>query len=90
MRQTIFPKTTSLSLTEDQLRKIFMQFDVDHDSVLSRDEIKKAFDSLGAWFPGYRANCGINYADANRDGVVDLSELDDLVSYAHKLGYSIK
>ncbi|XP_057999028.1 calmodulin-like protein 5 [Hevea brasiliensis] len=85
-----YNKNASVYLTEDQLRGIFMQFDVNHDNVLSRDEIKKAFDYIGAWFPGYRARDGIRHADANGDGVVDLNELDDLVNYACKIGYYIK
>ncbi|KDP38358.1 hypothetical protein JCGZ_04283 [Jatropha curcas] len=75
-------------LTENELKRIFMQFDVNRDSVLSKEEIKKAFEYLGAFFPGFRANRGIRYADANGDGQVDLTELDDLVNYAVRLGYS--
>ncbi|XP_057999027.1 uncharacterized protein LOC131177876 [Hevea brasiliensis] len=85
-----YNKNASVYLTEDQLREIFMQLDVNHDNVLSRDEIKKAFDYIGAWFPGYRARDGIRHADANGDGVVDLNELDDLVNHACKIGYYIK
>ncbi len=84
-------KDASAYLTEDQLKKIFMQFDVNHDNVLSRDEMKKAFDHIGARFPRYRAWRGINHADANGDGVVDLQgELDNLVKCAFEIGYKVK
>ncbi|KDP38363.1 hypothetical protein JCGZ_04288 [Jatropha curcas] len=90
MRQ-ISTKGASKRLDEAQLRKIFIQFDANGDHVLSKEEIKKAFEHLGAVIPGYRANRGISHADANGDGQVNLTdELDDLVKYAVRVGYSVK
>ncbi|KAG8654751.1 hypothetical protein MANES_05G172801v8 [Manihot esculenta] len=82
--------TGSVNFTEEQLKKIFMQFDENRDNLLSKDEIKKAFNYLGAMIPEFRASRGIKKADTNGDGMVDLSELNDLISYAFKLGYSVK
>ncbi|OAY50922.1 hypothetical protein MANES_05G173000v8 [Manihot esculenta] len=82
--------TRSVNFTEEQLKKIFMEFDENRDNLLSKDEIKKAFNYLGAMIPEFRAIRGIKKADTNGDGMVDLSELNDLISYAFKLGYSVK
>ncbi|KAJ4842845.1 hypothetical protein Tsubulata_045052 [Turnera subulata] len=83
-------KAGEVSLVEEQLKNIFKQFDTDHNGRLSKDELREAFRYLGAFLPGYRANRGLSYADANGDGEVDLKlELDDLVSYAFKLGYKV-
>ncbi|KDP38362.1 hypothetical protein JCGZ_04287 [Jatropha curcas] len=77
------------SSTEDLLmRKVFLQFDVNGDRVLSKEEIMKAFEYLGALFPGYWAERGINCADTNGDGQVDLTELAELVKYARNHGFS--
>ncbi|KAJ9189910.1 hypothetical protein P3X46_001158 [Hevea brasiliensis] len=83
-------KDAPLVLTEEQLKKIFKQADVNNDNCLSWDEVRKVFDNLGSCIPGVRAHLGIWHADANGDGKVDLNtELDDLVNYARGLGFTI-
>ncbi|WCJ40386.1 hypothetical protein M5689_021306 [Euphorbia peplus] len=82
-------KFTPVVLTAEQIRQVFMQFDLNGDKVLSRDEIRQAFNYLGAVFPRFRALRGMSRADSNKDGVIDMSELDDLVQYASSLGYNI-
>ncbi|OAY52688.1 calmodulin-like protein 5 [Manihot esculenta] len=77
-------------LTEDQVRQIFMKFDLNGDNVLSREEIRQAFNYLGAMFPAQQARQGIKLADSNGDGVVDMSEMEDLVKYAYNLGYVVR
>ncbi|OAY50923.1 hypothetical protein MANES_05G173100v8 [Manihot esculenta] len=89
MTRKLSNKAASVEIKKDQLRKIFMQFDENHDNVLSSGEIKKAFKHLGATIPLYRAILGKKYADGNKDGVIDMNELDDLVEYTYKLQYEI-
>ncbi|XVF39955.1 hypothetical protein PTKIN_Ptkin01aG0074400 [Pterospermum kingtungense] len=74
----------------DQIRKIFLACDIDGNKVLSRDEIKLAFDRLGAYIPAYRAWRALQHADFNNDGCISMEELNDLVAYASRLGYRIK
>ncbi|CAI0558333.1 unnamed protein product [Linum tenue] len=77
--------------TEAELRQFFTQFDVNKDKQLCKEELKRAFNSLGAVIPGYRARRGLGLADADGDGKVDvINELDHLVRYALRLGYSVK
>ena len=82
------PKPVS-QLTEEQLRAIFMQSDINKDGLLSKKELKHAFSRLGALIPAFRAARGLHHADANHDGLVDKDELDDLIKYAYRLGYKV-
>ncbi|WCJ35407.1 Calmodulin [Euphorbia peplus] len=94
MKHTSFPiityKITEISVAEEQLKKIFIHFDKNNDKILSKDEIKKAFEFLGSKCAGFRANRGIRQADVNGDGRVNWDELDHLVRFAAKIGYSFK
>nr|XP_023905781.1 calmodulin-like protein 3 [Quercus suber]POF19298.1 putative calcium-binding protein cml10 [Quercus suber] len=74
--------------TEDQLRNIFKKFDTNNDNMLSREELKKAFDYLGSLIPGFRADRGLHHADANKDGYVNEREMDELVKYAVRVGFT--
>ncbi|KAL5777804.1 hypothetical protein ACOSP7_010732 [Xanthoceras sorbifolium] len=76
-------------LSEREIREIFERHDANKDGCLSKAEIKQAFDELGALFPGFRANRGLNHADGNGDGFIDMNELKDLVKYAKNLGYTV-
>ncbi|KAJ6954963.1 calumenin-like [Populus alba x Populus x berolinensis] len=77
-------------LTKEQLKSFFLKHDNNHDYHLSRKELRQAFDELGAFSARYRAARGLSHADADKDGQIDMVELDDLVNYAYKLGYTIK
>ncbi|KAF5468280.1 hypothetical protein F2P56_012444, partial [Juglans regia] len=83
-------KSLTASLTEEQIKEIFKRHDVNHDGLLSKQELKNAFESLGSRGPGYRASRGLNHADANGDGYINEEELKRLVKYAVQLGYTIK
>ncbi|KAJ0025231.1 hypothetical protein Pint_07157 [Pistacia integerrima] len=80
------PKT----LTETKVREILEKHDVNNDGVLCWEELKAAFKELGAWIPSFRANRGLHYADANKDGVINEDEKNDLVNYIYNLGYKVK
>ena len=83
-------KVAPINFSEEQIRKIFLDCDTDGNKVLSKEEIKLAFDRLGAYIPAYRAWRALKHADFNNDGCISMEELNDLVGYACKLGYKIK
>ncbi|EOY14493.1 Calcium-binding EF-hand family protein, putative [Theobroma cacao] len=83
-------KSAPINYDVQQIRKIFLDCDIDGNKVLTKEEIKHAFDRLGAAIPGYRAWRGLHHADANNDGCISMDELDELVRYANGLGYKIK
>ncbi|KAG2663701.1 hypothetical protein I3843_16G047200 [Carya illinoinensis] len=74
-------------LTEEQLLEILKKYDVNHDGGLSKEELKAAFQSLGARLPGWRANRALHHVDTNGDGLVSGEELKVLIQYAKKHGY---
>ena len=77
-------------LPEDQLRKVFKKYDTNNDNLLSKEELKKAFEYLGSIIPGFRANRGLHHADANKDGYVNKGEMDELIKYAVRVRFGIK
>ncbi|KAL0017369.1 hypothetical protein SO802_004438 [Lithocarpus litseifolius] len=74
---------------DDQLRNIFKKYDANNDNKLSREELKKAFEFLGSITPGFRADRGLHHADANKDGYVNEEEMDELVKYAERVGFTV-
>ncbi|KAL0017368.1 hypothetical protein SO802_004437 [Lithocarpus litseifolius] len=85
---TVHDKTAPLP--EDPLREVFKKYDTNNDNLLSKEELKKAFEYLGSIIPGFRANRGLHHADANRDGYVNEGEMDELIKYAVRVGFGIK
>ncbi|KAL7262113.1 hypothetical protein ACSBR1_000488 [Camellia fascicularis] len=77
-------------LEEEQLKGIFKKHDQNGDGRLSRKELKKAFEELGAWIPDWRAWRGLSNADANGDGFISEEEMNSLVSYAKQFGFTVK
>ncbi|XWS25629.1 hypothetical protein CRYUN_Cryun27aG0084300 [Craigia yunnanensis] len=89
VHKTCQRKTSApLPLTEAQLKSIFKRFDTNGDGRLSKQELRDAFASLGSYLPGWRAGRGLYQANGNGDGYVSDDELDDLVKYALKCGYT--
>ncbi|KAG6672149.1 hypothetical protein I3842_16G044000 [Carya illinoinensis] len=76
-------------LTADQLRAIVKKYDANNDGGLNKEELKDAFQSLGARLPGWTARRALHHADANGDGVIGVEELGALLQYASKHGYNI-
>ncbi|KAL5847424.1 hypothetical protein ACOSQ3_010948 [Xanthoceras sorbifolium] len=76
--------------TMEELRQMFWSHDTNRDERLSRKELKDAFNDLGARIPGWRAHRALIHADDNGDGYVSEKEVDELVNYAVKLGYTVK
>ncbi|KAK8492958.1 hypothetical protein V6N13_103476 [Hibiscus sabdariffa] len=84
------PKCSALlsnAASKEQLRKVFFDCDIDDNTILTKEEIKNAFDRFGSAFPSFRASRALKRVDKNKDGRVSLEELDDLIDYAYKRGY---
>ncbi|XP_028772561.1 uncharacterized protein LOC114729690 [Neltuma alba] len=77
-KQQVNPKP---GVDERLVREILREVDVNNDNNLSWSELQKAFNKLGSKFPPYRAWRGLRNADANNDGLVSPSEVDNLVRY---------
>ncbi|KAI8016353.1 putative calcium-binding protein CML10 [Camellia lanceoleosa] len=69
-------------LNEEQLNGIFKKRDKNGDGRLSRKELKKAFEELGAWIPDWRALRGLCNADANGTRFISEEEMNSLLLYA--------
>ena len=82
-------KRVPIPYTTEQLRGMFWRYDTNRDGKLSRKELKEAFNCLGSSIPGFRAHRALNRADENGDGYISEEEVEELVSYAVKLGYTV-
>lgn len=80
-------KRASVPITEEQVRGIFYRYDTNRDGLLSKQELKNAFASLGSLMPGVRAWLALQHADVNGDGYINEAEFDKLVKYTLKGGY---
>ncbi|GMH13807.1 hypothetical protein Nepgr_015648 [Nepenthes gracilis] len=87
-----FPKfevKEKVSVTKEQLFKIFRDCDKNNDGRLDKEELKEAFRVLGSWGPSIRAHRAIHHCDNNLDGVIDDQEISLLLSYADQQGYKV-
>ena len=84
------PKHAPVLFSEEQMKAVFRRFDCDKDGRLSKVELKKAFNDLGSRVPIFRTLAALQYADENGDGFITEEELEALVQYAVRLGYTIQ
>lgn len=82
-------KDVRLPWKRDQLLNVFKSYDRDGDGKLSKDEVKQAFKYLGSRCSFYRATKAFRKVDFNKNGLIDLVELSDLVDYALDCGYEV-
>ncbi|XP_059635383.1 probable calcium-binding protein CML10 [Cornus florida] len=80
---------TSVPLSEEQLKGLLKKYDTNGDGKLSRKELKAAFKSLGLHFSSWRARRAFRHADANGDGFINEEEMNELVKFASKWGFTI-
>ncbi|KAH7679568.1 EF-hand-containing protein [Dioscorea alata] len=79
MRSVVLPQQ---EMSVDEFKKWLKQFDVNHDGRISREELKRALESLHAWFAWWKARQALKSSDVNRNGVIDKEEIGKLVLYA--------
>ncbi|XVF39954.1 hypothetical protein PTKIN_Ptkin01aG0074300 [Pterospermum kingtungense] len=84
------PKGAVAPYDANLIRDIFLACDLDDDKVLTKEEIKLAFNRLGSRNPAFRTWRAVQEADFNKDGSISMEELEELVAYAGKCGYVIK
>ncbi|EEF52420.1 uncharacterized protein LOC8278886 [Ricinus communis] len=84
---TVKKEQVKMVLTEEQIKAIFKKFEAKGEKLLRKKDLKKAFYHFGFFFPQYGP---IDILDANKDGFVKLKDLDALVGYAVKHGYTVK
>ena len=83
------PQKILLPLSDNQLRNIFKKYDTNNVNQLNKEELKKAFAYLGSIIPGIRANRTLHHANANKDGFINEGEMDELVKYTMRVGFSV-
>jgi hypothetical protein len=72
---------TGMFLSDEQLRVVFKEFE--DKNVLSKKNLKKAFNHLGLFFPEH-ADKVLDQSD--KDGFFELKQLDDLAKFAVQYG----
>ena len=83
-------KGGKIPLTRDQLKKTFMNHDANKEGKLSWDELKSAFEYLKSKFPSIRTELAFHKCDKDESGYIDYGkEMDSLVAYAEKCGFTI-
>ncbi|GAB2217995.1 hypothetical protein Droror1_Dr00001210 [Drosera rotundifolia] len=90
MLKGLVAKSTPVALTEKQLRKLFIEHDRDKDGRLNKEELEAAFRSLGSRAPAWRADQAMYNNDLDLDGVLNEHEMDHLVAYALRYGYTVE
>ncbi|XVF36261.1 hypothetical protein REPUB_Repub19eG0042800 [Reevesia pubescens] len=72
------------------LKRVFEQYgkkDGEGQIRLYKDDLKNAFEYLGALMPGYKAVAALKYIDTDKNGYIKGNELDALIEYAYGSGY---
>ena len=68
-----------MSITEDQIKEAFDQFDADGSGAISAEEIKKVCEALGVDASNKEVETLINEADADGDGKIQYSEFKSAI-----------
>ncbi|KAF3961274.1 hypothetical protein CMV_014099 [Castanea mollissima] len=87
---SIEPKVGEIPFTREQLKQTFMNCDTNKDGKLSWDELKSAFKYLKSRFPSIRTELAFHKCDTDDNGFIDYgTEMDSLVAYSEKCGFTI-
>lgn len=79
-------KNNPHKLTPEEFKLWLMTFDDDKDGRISRDELRKAIRvTRGGRFTAFKGWRGVRSVDANRNGYIDINEIENLVDFADKV-----
>ncbi|KAK7859721.1 hypothetical protein CFP56_004741 [Quercus suber] len=88
--EPVITKPGKIPFTREQLKKTFLDHDANKDGKLSFDELKSAFKYLKSRFPSIRTELAFHKCDKDESGSIDYgNEMDSLVDYAEKCGFTI-
>ncbi|CAN4092724.1 unnamed protein product [Withania somnifera] len=89
-RNNIKCPCSHVPLTDEQLTKAIKKYDSNGDCSLNKEDLKEVFRQLGSTAPRWRAARALHHADKNGNGCIDMgAELDQLVKYVRKHGYTL-
>ncbi|GLT46984.1 hypothetical protein SLA2020_207070 [Shorea laevis] len=81
-------RRSTQTLSKDQLTEIFKSHSIEKTNVkLGREQLKAAFEQLGAQLPTYQAACALKYLNTDKDQYITEDELGSLVDYAYAYGF---
>ncbi|OMO74802.1 hypothetical protein COLO4_26492 [Corchorus olitorius] len=85
----IVPTISAAQENKKELRNVFEQYGRKEGGEirLYQDNLKNAFEYLGALMPGYKAASALRYIDSDKSGYIRGDELQALVEYAYSSGY---
>lgn len=63
----------------EEFKRWLKTFDADKDGKISRAELEEAIRVTGGWFARWKGQKGLRLADSNGNGLIDDSELKNLV-----------
>ncbi|KAG9450905.1 hypothetical protein H6P81_010870 [Aristolochia fimbriata] len=74
-------------MTVDGFKEWLKQFDADKDGRISKEELREALRNKGFGFlsAAWKGHKGVQHADRNKNGYVDIDEVDSLVALARNV-----
>ncbi|KGN62517.1 probable calcium-binding protein CML36 [Cucumis sativus] len=73
-----------MKLTREEIKEIFVGFDIDGDGFLSKNEVIQAFGMMGSCSPIMKAHYAMACADEDGDGRISEPELNKLIDYVQR------
>ncbi|KAL7262108.1 hypothetical protein ACSBR1_000483 [Camellia fascicularis] len=71
-------------MTIEEFKQWLKKFDANKDGRMSEHELREAIHVAGGWFAGQKSRIGVRSADANGNGFIEDSEINNLVEFAQK------
>lgn len=65
----------------ERIRDLFLEFDMNHDGVVSYDEFRTGLQRLGVHAPPEQVDKLIKIADQDNSGAIDYSEFVDIMRF---------
>ncbi|EOY14490.1 hypothetical protein QQP08_023103 [Theobroma cacao] len=83
-----FGNTGASGDNKEELKRVFKLYGEKNGVTrLYKDDLKNAFEYLGALMPTYKAASALRYIDTDNSGYISGDELEALVEYARSSGF---